>query len=89
MIDYEFCEKKIHIVDICQNHSFFSFLQLTKKYHEFVAGESLASCGISIFFSMLFYLTLSIDIMNDISINHFEFENTIKKEDIDWDWNIY
>ena len=59
-------KKKIHIVDICQNHSFFSFLQLTKKYHEFVAGESLASCGISIFFSMLFYLTLSIDIMNDM-----------------------
>ena len=31
-----------------------------------MAGESLASCGISIFFSMLFYLTLSIDIMNDM-----------------------
>lgn len=59
-------KEKIHIVDICQNHSFFSFFKLTKKYHEFLAGESIVSFGISIFLSMLFYLTLSLDNVNDM-----------------------
>lgn len=54
----KFSQQAIYLEDICKNHSFFSFVKLTKKYNEFKGMESLASLILSIVFILVAILTL-------------------------------
>ena len=58
--------KTIHINDMCQNHSFLSFLLVTKKYYELISRASVLVVFISVALVVFFSCTINIEIMNDM-----------------------